>query len=74
MSSLAHTPTLTLRQPLRLVAFVAGLLIEGYETLCLRADLARSRQQLGTLDERLLRDIGIDRATARHEAEKGFFG
>jgi uncharacterized protein YjiS (DUF1127 family) len=38
-----------------------------------RAELARSRRQLAQLDERLLRDIGLDRATARIEATKGFW-
>ncbi|MPZ34956.1 MAG: DUF1127 domain-containing protein [Rhodospirillales bacterium] len=38
-----------------------------------RAELARSRRQLAQLDERLLRDIGLDRATARIEANKGFW-
>ncbi|MBN9513112.1 MAG: DUF1127 domain-containing protein [Alphaproteobacteria bacterium] len=38
-----------------------------------RAELSRSRRQLSQLDERLLRDIGIDRATARFEASKGYW-
>jgi uncharacterized protein YjiS (DUF1127 family) len=37
------------------------------------AELARPRRQLTQLDERLLRDIGLDRATARIEATKGFW-
>lgn len=37
--------------------------------------LARSRQrrQLGQLDDRLLRDIGVDRASAIEEASKPFW-
>ncbi|MBM3646250.1 MAG: DUF1127 domain-containing protein [Alphaproteobacteria bacterium] len=38
-----------------------------------RVELARSRRQLAELDDRLLRDIGLDRATARREADKGFW-
>jgi uncharacterized protein YjiS (DUF1127 family) len=38
-----------------------------------RAELSRSRRQLAELDDRLLRDIGIDRGRARHEATKGFW-
>lgn len=34
---------------------------------------ARMRQQLLLLDDRLLRDIGIDRLEARSEAEKPFW-
>ncbi|TAJ25976.1 MAG: DUF1127 domain-containing protein [Reyranella sp.] len=43
------------------------------EKVMTRAELARSRRQLAQLDERLLRDIGLDRATARFEAGKGFW-
>ena len=35
--------------------------------------LRKSRRQLAELDERLLRDIGLDRGTARFEATKGFW-
>ncbi|MBS0221709.1 MAG: DUF1127 domain-containing protein [Proteobacteria bacterium] len=38
-----------------------------------RSELNRSRRQLAELDDRLLRDIGIDRAQARFEAGKGFW-
>ena len=33
----------------------------------------KSRRQLAELDDRLLRDIGLDRGTARYEATKGFW-
>jgi len=33
----------------------------------------RQRRQLGMLDDRLLRDIGLDRATAMEEAGKSFW-
>jgi uncharacterized protein YjiS (DUF1127 family) len=36
-------------------------------------DRVRSRRLLGTLDERQLRDIGLDRATAEREAEIPFW-
>lgn len=35
--------------------------------------LARSRRDLAALDDRALRDIGIDRATAAAEASKPFW-
>lgn len=35
--------------------------------------LARSRRDLAGLDDRALRDIGIDRATAAEEAAKPFW-
>ncbi len=33
----------------------------------------RSRRQLGELDERMLADIGVDRATAHREADSAFW-
>jgi uncharacterized protein YjiS (DUF1127 family) len=39
-----------------------------------RLEVARSRKALMALDDRMLADIGLDRATARHEGEKGFWG
>ena len=57
----------------RAVALLAGAVVVGMEKVMTRAELARSRRQLAQLDERLLRDIGLDRATARFEAGKGFW-
>ncbi|WP_421996039.1 DUF1127 domain-containing protein [Reyranella sp.] len=57
----------------RATSLLAGVVVVGIEKLMTRAELARSRRQLGQLDERLLRDIGIDRATARNEAGKGYW-
>jgi uncharacterized protein YjiS (DUF1127 family) len=57
----------------RAVALLAGVVATGIEHVMTRAELARSRRQLAQLDERLLRDIGLDRATARLEASKGFW-
>ena len=58
----------------RAVALLAGGIAVGIEHVMTRAELVRSRRQLAQLDERLLRDIGLDRATARLEATKGFWG
>ena len=57
----------------RAVALVAGAVVVGVEAVMTRAELARSRRQLAQLDDRLLRDIGLDRGTARFEATKGFW-
>jgi len=57
----------------RAMALLAGVVVVGVEKVMTRAELARSRRQLAQLDERLLRDIGLDRATARFEATKGFW-
>jgi uncharacterized protein YjiS (DUF1127 family) len=39
-----------------------------------RLDLARSRAQLLEMDARMLADVGLDRAAAKAEADKGFWG
>ncbi|NQW49968.1 MAG: DUF1127 domain-containing protein [Rhodospirillales bacterium] len=57
----------------RAVSLLAGAVVVGIEKVMTRAELARSRNQLAQLDERLLRDIGLDRAAARFEATKPFW-
>jgi len=57
----------------RAVALLAGSVVVGVEALMTRAELRKSRQQLAELDDRLLRDIGIDRSRARFEADKGYW-
>jgi uncharacterized protein YjiS (DUF1127 family) len=57
----------------RAVALLIGVVAVGFDHLMTRAELAKSRRQLAQLDERLLRDIGLDRATARFESTKGFW-
>jgi len=57
----------------RAMVLLAGAVVVGVEKVMTRAELARSRRQLAQLDERLLHDIGVDRATARFEANKGFW-
>ena len=66
----ANAPSFSLS---RTVALLAGTVVVGIEAVMTRAELSRSRKQLAELDDRLLRDIGIDRARARNEAEKGFW-
>ena len=55
-----------------LTTLVARVL-RGLSEVQHRHELNRSRKLLGQLDDRLLRDIGIDRATAKHEAVKNFW-
>ena len=57
----------------RAVALLAGTVVVGVENLITRSELRKSRRQLAELDDRLLRDIGLDRGTARYEATKGFW-
>ena len=57
----------------RAMTLLAGVVVVGVEKVMTRAELARSRRQLAQLDERLLRDIGVDRATARFEANRSFW-
>jgi uncharacterized protein YjiS (DUF1127 family) len=57
----------------RAVALLAGAVAVGVDHIMTRAELVRSRRQLAQLDDRLLRDIGLDRATARFEATRGYW-
>ena len=57
----------------RALTLVAGSVVVGVEALFNRAEVRKSRRQLAELDDRLLRDIGLDRGTARFEASKGFW-
>jgi uncharacterized protein YjiS (DUF1127 family) len=57
----------------RALGLVAGAIVVGVETVLNRAEVRKSRRQLAELDDRLLRDIGLDRGTARFEATKGFW-
>jgi uncharacterized protein YjiS (DUF1127 family) len=57
----------------RAVTLLAGVVAVGVDHMMTRAELARSRRQLAQLDDRLLRDIGLDRATARFEATKNYW-
>lgn len=50
-----------------------NLLIRGMEALLAWQDRASERRKLGQLDGRLLRDIGVDRATADAETDKPFW-
>ena len=57
----------------RVVALLAGVVGAGIDHMMTRSELARSRRQLAQLDDRLLRDIGLDRATARFESAKSYW-
>ena len=57
----------------RAMALLAGSVVVGVEALMNRSELSRSRRQLAELDDRLLRDIGLDRARARFEASKSYW-
>ena len=57
----------------RAFALIAGTVVVGVEVLMNRAELRKSRRQLAELDDRLLRDIGLDRSRARFEADKGYW-
>jgi len=57
----------------RALGLIAGTVVVGVEALLNRAEVRKSRRQLAELDDRLLRDIGLDRGTARFEASRGFW-
>jgi len=46
----------------------------AFDWLFHRLALARSRADLLEMDDRMLADIGLDRATAKEEGRRGFWG
>jgi uncharacterized protein YjiS (DUF1127 family) len=46
----------------------------AFDWLFRRLELARSRAELLDMDDRMLADIGLDRATAKSEGERGLWG
>jgi uncharacterized protein YjiS (DUF1127 family) len=46
----------------------------AFDWLFRRLELARSRAQLLEMDDRMLADVGLDRATAKAEGDRGFWG
>ena len=54
------------RKPRSLLLAMIGLLVHWQER-------AEQRHALAELDDRLLRDIGLDRVAAAHEARKPFW-
>ncbi|MBC7907833.1 MAG: DUF1127 domain-containing protein [Rhodospirillaceae bacterium] len=47
-----------------------GILVRLFDTLLGWIERSQQRHALGQLDERLLADIGVNRATAKSEADK----
>lgn len=47
---------------------------QAFDWLYRRLELARSRADLLEMDDRMLADIGLDRATAKAEGERGLWG
>lgn len=52
---------------------VQGMLIRGLDALLAWQARSHERRNLSALDERLLHDIGVDRASADAEASKPFW-
>lgn len=51
----------------------SGLFVGIFDRLLLRQERASQRQALSSLDDRMLRDIGVARAEADREAGKPFW-
>jgi uncharacterized protein YjiS (DUF1127 family) len=66
---------LTINVPVLAAAWVlvAAVLRHWLDLLLTCHERVRSRRQLAGLNERLLRDIGLDRATAVRELDKSFW-
>lgn len=50
-----------------------GIVARSVEAILEYQDRARERSQLASLDDRMLRDMGITRLDVAHEAEKPFW-
>jgi uncharacterized protein YjiS (DUF1127 family) len=64
------------RHPIRsldFAAYVAAVAVRGLDILLVWQERARQRHMLATMDDHLLRDIGLDRGAARQEADKPFW-
>jgi uncharacterized protein YjiS (DUF1127 family) len=55
------------------VGSAQGFFIRMFDALGAWQDRAAERRQLARLDDRMLRDIGIDTASAQYEALKRFW-
>jgi uncharacterized protein YjiS (DUF1127 family) len=49
------------------------LLVRVVDQILLWQERGRSRRALAALDDRMLHDVGLDRATAHDEAARGFW-
>lgn len=54
-------------------ATVGSTVLRAFESVLLWRERARSRRALLGMDDRMLSDIGIDRATARSEGDRPFW-
>jgi uncharacterized protein YjiS (DUF1127 family) len=61
-------PALSSRQPT-----IGSTVVRVLENVLLWRERAKSRRVLLGMDDRMLTDIGIDRATARSEGERPFW-
>ena len=74
MSSQIYAKTLVVQDPHRSLShIIEAAAVTAVDRLLEWHERARSRRLLGTLDERMLHDIGIDRATAEHEEATPFW-
>jgi uncharacterized protein YjiS (DUF1127 family) len=73
MTFMATTWTARSSATTRLFAPLFTLPATALAWLQYRLEVARSRRLLLALDDRMLSDIGLDRAAARIEGEKGFW-
>ena len=60
-------------RPLARPPVSGSMILRILDQIMLWQERTRSRQQLAALDERMLQDIGIDRAAADREASQAFW-
>ena len=69
----ANTYSAHRRAPLHAVNGFGGLFARAADLVLLWQERARGRKELEQLDDRMLRDIGINRIDALREADKPFW-
>ena len=55
------------------LAYTQGFLIRLFDALGAWQDRATERRRLARLDDRMLQDVGLDRASAQSETSKWFW-
>ncbi len=73
MTRTMHTPALTLLNASPRMPLLAQLAVRFAATVTIWEQRRRTRVNLSYLDDRLLKDVGLDRRSATHECRRHFW-
>lgn len=71
--TLCHTTSAVPAVALQRRPIVDTTLVRVVDTVLYWHERMKSRRMLASLDERMLRDVGLDQATAQREADRPFW-